>query len=584
MSTQQDFDTDVFIVGAGPMGATAALALATYGVRVHAVTRYRWLSNSPRAHITNQRAMEVMRDLGIAEELRRYGSSWDLMGDTLFTTSFAGEEIARIRTWGTGDERHGDYVAGSPEGMLDVPQPSLESVLVKNAAERGANFSFNTEYLSHRQDGDGVTVRLRDRITDREYELRARYLIGAEGARSRIVEELGLPIEGRMGRANTAYVRFTADLSRYVAHRPSILYWILTPDTSYGEIGMGLLRAVHPWNEWIAGWGYDPAQGDPDLSEPVVAERIRTLVGDPGLELSITDTSTWQVNEAYATLYSRGRVFCGGDAVHRHPPSGGLGSNTCVQDAFNLAWKLAFVIRGDAEPALLDSYSLERAPVGKQIVLRANASRRDFAAFQQVVRVEGAVDPAGAGLERLRDPGPEGAAAREALQRAMEVKNYEFNAQGVESNQRYLSDAILPDGSEPETWVRDPELYLQASTRPGAKLPHAWVVDESGRRISTLDLVGRGAFSLVTGLSGTAWTAAAAAIEGLRSVVIGAEGAQDLYGAWYRAGGIHDGGALLVRPDGYVAWRHADPVWDAEQAAAMLGGAFDAILGRKGAS
>ncbi|MES2172281.1 MAG: FAD-dependent monooxygenase, partial [Actinomycetota bacterium] len=387
-----DFDTDVFIVGTGPTGATAALALATYGIRVQLITRYRWLSNTPRAHITNQRTMEVLRDLGIDGEIARYGSRWDLMGDTLFTTSLAGPEVARIRTWGTGDDRHGDYVKGSPVGMLDVPQPYLESVILKNAAERGANVVFNTEYLSHVQDADGVTVTLRDRLTDREYSVRARYLIGADGARSLVAEQLGLPIEGQMARATTAYVQFTADLTRFVEHRPSILYWITSPIAGYGEIGMGLLRAVRPWTNWIAGWGYDPELGEPDFSPESLRARISTLIGESGIEIELGQTSTWQVNQAYATRLSAGRVFCAGDAVHRHPPSGGLGSNTSVQDAYNLAWKLALVIRGDAAPSLLDTFTDERAPVAKQIVDRANLSRVEFGPFNAAIATGDAPD------------------------------------------------------------------------------------------------------------------------------------------------------------------------------------------------
>lgn len=576
-----EFDTDVLIVGAGPMGATAALALATYGVRTHMITRYGWLSNTPRAHITNQRTMEALRDLGVAEELERYGSRWEVMGDTLFTTSLAGEELARIRTWGTGDDRHGDYLSGSPVGMLDIPQPYMESVLVKNAAARGAKVAFSTEYLGHVQDADGVTVSLRDRLSQREYTMRSRYLIGADGARSLVAEHAGLPIEGQMARATTAYVQFTADLARYVAHRPSILYWIMAPSASFGEIGMGLLRAVQPWDKWIAGWGYDADAGEPDFSVGAVTERIRTLVGDPELEVQIDGTSTWAVNQAYATLYSRGRVFCGGDAVHRHPPSGGLGSNTSIQDAYNLAWKLALVISGAAGAALLDSYTDERAPVGKQIVLRANASRVEFAAFHAAVKTEGAADPVAAALERLRAPGPEGVAARSAMEAALAVKNYEFNAQGIESNQRYESSAVIPDeAAGVEEWGRDPQLYLQPSTRPGAKIPHAWVVDRRGVRISTLDLVGRGLFSLVTGLSGTAWIEAAESLGDapLRTVVVGSPGAQDLYRDWQRISEIEDAGALLVRPDGYVAWRHSSAEWDARAASRSLKAALADIL------
>jgi 2,4-dichlorophenol 6-monooxygenase len=577
-----DFDTDVFIVGTGPTGSAAALALATYGIRTHMVTRYRWLSNTPRAHITNQRTMEVLRDLGIADEVARHGSRWDLMGDTLFTTSLAGEEIARIRTWGTGDDRRGEYLAGSPCGMLDVPQPQMESVLLKAAAERGAHVSFNTEYLGHVQNEDHVIVRLRDRLSEREYEVSAQYLIGADGARSQIAEEIGLPIEGKMGRANTAYVQFRADLSLHVQHRPSILHWIMTPSANYGEIGMGLLRAVTPWDQWIAGWGYDPVLGEPDFSVPALNAKIRSLVGDPTLEIEIEATSTWQVNQAYATAYSVGRVFCGGDAVHRHPPSGGLGSNTCIQDAFNLSWKLAFVIRGDAHDSLLDSYTAERAPIGRQIVERANQSRVDFGPLNRAVATHDETDPVAAALAKLRDPSQAGVEVREALVAALELKNYEFNAQGVESNQRYESSAVLNDPSVgPEEWLRDRQLYLQPSTRPGAKLPHAWLVNEHGVRLSTLDVVGQGSFSLVTGLGGQAWVRAAEVLGApyLRTVVIGSEGAADRYGYWHRVREIHEAGALLVRPDGYIAWRQPAAVWNDDEALLQLHDALAVILG-----
>lgn len=586
MTATTQFDTDVLVVGSGPTGSTTALALATYGVRVHMVSKWNWLADTPRAHITNQRAMEVLRDLGLEEEVRRYATGWEQMGDTLFTTSLAGEEIARLRTWGTGDERHGDYVQGSPCPLLDIIQPQMEPLLLKNAAERGASVAFNTEYLGHEQDADGVTLQLKDRLSGREYTMRARYLVGADGARSKIVEEIGLQLEGVMARAGTAYVIFKADLSRYVAHRPSILHWIVTPAAGFGEIGMGLLRAVRPWDEWIAGWGFNMADGEPDLSDETVLGKIRTLVGDPELQVDIVRSSTWYVNQQHATAYSKGRVFCGGDAVHRHPPSSGLGSNTCMQDAFNLAWKLAYVVKGDAGPGLLDSYSAERVPVGRQIVARANQSRMDYAPLNACFRAEGAEgydNPVAAGLARLRAPTPEGVKTRQALQQALELKNSEFNAQGVELNQRYESGAVVRDpAAGNEVWKRDRQLYLQATTRPGAKIPHAWLVNERGVRVSTLDVTGKGKFSLVTGIAGQAWVRAAQALNlpFLRTVVTGERGTADPYCHWQRVREIDEAGALLVRPDGYIAWRQSEAVWDDAEALRQLSAAIDTVLDR----
>lgn len=583
MSDTVDFDTDVLVVGSGPMGAAAALALATYGVRVHVVTRWNWLANSPRAHITNQRTVEVLRDLGIEDEAAKYATPWELMGDMVFATSLAGEELARLRICGTGDDRVGDHIQASPCSMLDIPQSYLEPVLVKNAADRGASFAFNTDYLDHIQDKDGVTAYLEDRLSGRRYSVRARYMVGADGARSKIVDQIGLPLEGHMARASTAYVLFEADLSHYVSHRPSIIHWAVTPAADYGEIGLGLLRAVRPWHTWIAGWGIDMSAGEPDFADEAVLGRIRGFVGDPQLEVEIKSTSTWQVNQAYATSFSSGRVFCGGDAVHRHPPSNGLGSNTSIQDAFNLAWKLAFVLHGHADQSLLTTYSAERAPVGRQIVLRANQSRLEYASLNECFRAAGQTDPVTATVAKLRDPSPQGLAVREALIKALELKNSEYNSHGVELNQRYVSAAVIPDPTAgEEQWARDPELYAQATTRPGAKLPHAWLVDARGRRLSTLDAVGTGQFSLVTGLTGIAWVRAAQqlGLPYLRTVVIGEKGTADPYFAWAQVREIHEAGALLVRPDGYIAWRHSTPLADEDQALAQLRDALTAVLGK----
>jgi 2,4-dichlorophenol 6-monooxygenase len=581
MTKAEEFETDVLVVGTGPMGATTALALANYGVRVLVVNRYNWTANSPRAHITNQRAMEVLRDLGVEREARLEATPWEWMGDTLFTTSLAGPEIARLRTWGTGDERVGDYLQASPCPMMDLPQDKMEPLLVKNAVKRGARFSFNTEYLEYEEDASGVTVSLRDLTSGREYKVRARYLVGADGAKSKVMDDAGLKVEGELARAGTAYVLFTADLTRYVAHRPSILYWIVTSDASFGEIGMGLLRLVEPWNQWIAGWGFDMSKGEPDFSPEEIKRKVRALVGDPELEFKVDSTSVWYVNQAHAPVYSKGRVFCGGDAVHRHPPSSGLGSNTCMQDAFNLAWKLAFVVKGYAGERLLDSYSVERAPVGAQIVARANQSRKDYAPLNQCFRDADAPDPVAAGVKKLADPGPEGVARRAALGDALRLKNYEFNAQGVELNQRCVSAAVIPDpAAGEEVFKRDRQLYVQPATRPGAKLPHAWLVGADGRRVSTLDLVGKGKFSLVTGIAGQAWVEAAKGMDlpYLRAVVIGVHGAQDSYSTWQAIREIEEAGVLLVRPDGVVAWRQHQGVTNPAEAKRALQAALAAVL------
>ena len=537
------------------------------------ITKYRWTANTPRAHITNQRAMEIFRDLGVEDQVLADATPHELVGDTVFCTSIAGEEIGRIRTWGTHPAREADYQLASPCLICDIPQTYLEPILVKNATARGTQTRFSTEYLSHTQDENGVSTTVRDRLTGAVYTIRAKYLIGADGARSLVAEHIGLPMAGAMDIAGSMNITFKADISRYVATRPSVLYWVIQPGSNVGGIGAGLVRMIRTWNEWLIVWGYDISQPPPEVDTAKATEIVRNLLGMPGLDVEITGTSLWGNNEMYATHLQQQRVFCAGDAVHRHPPSNGLGSNTSVQDSYNLAWKLAAVLNGQAGPALLDTYSTERAPVAKQIVTRANQSSREFVQFFEVLGLTEAEteEEMKEQIEERKANTPRGAAKRAALVKAMELKDYEFNAHGVELGQFYTSTAIVGDGSSRPEPTRDPELYYQASTVPGSHLPHVWVGDATSK-LSTLDLAPYTRFTLITGIAGEAWADAAARVAKdlqvpLETVVIGpGREVTDIYYDWARIREVEEDGALLVRPDKHIGWRSMTMPKDPERA------------------
>lgn len=504
-----------------------------------------------------------------------HATEQDLMGENVFCESLAGEEIGRMKSWGKHPLSRAAHMLASPSRMNDLPQTFMEPILYSTACKRGTQPRMSTQYLSHVQDENGVTTTLLDRLSGREFEVHSKYLVGADGGNSLVAEHIDTPIEGKMGVGGSMNILFKADLSKYVAHRPSVLYWIMQPGADVGGIGMGLVRMIRPWNEWLIVWGYDINQPPPEVDEAFATGVARQLVGDPELEIELLSANTWTVNDAYATHMQKGRVFIMGDAAHRHPPSNGLGSNTSIQDAYNLAWKLAAVLKGHAGEALLDSYSTERAPIAKQIVTRANQSIGEFGPIFEALGMTGGTDyeKIRASMDARCDAGDVAEAQREALRQAIAFKKYEFDAHGVEMNQRYRSDAIVTDGAPEPEFTQDPELHYQPTTWPGARLPHVWLFDhDTGAQVSTFDLCGRGSFTVLTGIGGEGWCDAAAQVSArtgldIRTHVIGPRQAHvDHTGDWARASEISDTGCILVRPDHHVAWRStelsADPAGD----------------------
>ncbi|TCF96785.1 2,4-dichlorophenol 6-monooxygenase [Paraburkholderia strydomiana] len=575
----------VFVVGAGPAGLTTAALLAKYGVQVLAITRYPGTAHSPRAHITNQRTVEVFRDLGIEDRVRALATPNELMTNNVWATSFAGTELARLQTWGTGTRRKADYEAASPSQMCNAPQHLLEPVILTAGREYGAQYLFNTELVSIRQTEDAVYSRLVDVITREEIEVISDYAVGADGAQSLVVKQLGFEHDGEMGLGCAVNCWLEVDLTKYVAHRPGVLYWMCQPGSDYW-VGSGTWISVRPWNEWVLLFMYNPKDGEPDLSEAAVIARARATIGDPDIPIRVKAVSKWTINRMYARSMVKGRVAIAGDAAHRHPPANGLGSNTSVQDAFNLAWKLAMIVKGQASPELLQTYSDERQPVAETVVNRAFKSVGEMAPIAAALGFsEGqSADEGWASLDELFSDSEVGRTRRKVLAEAIELQNCQFNCHGVELGQHYTSSAVVRDGANFPIPERDPELYYQATTTPGAYLPHAWV-QHGDRRVSTLDLVGQGVFTVVTGPGGHAWIDAAKKVGEEFGITVNAveiahsTSTFDIYGDWARQREIDDDGCLLVRPDRYVAWRSetaaADPLGDLRRV-------FGQILGTAG--
>lgn len=574
-------ETDVLIVGAGPAGATTAVFLGQQGVRTMMISRGRGTADTPRAHIINQRTVEVFRDAGLEADCIEVSSSAEDIANTFFLRGFAGEELARQWAWGNTPSRMGDVLAASPCKFIDLPQTKMEPILLTEATRLGVNARYETELVSFVQDDDGVTAKLLDRITDQEFTVRAKYMVGADGANSRVAKDLNLPMVGQGGLGSAYNVFCEMDLSAYTTHRKGSLYLILQAGVAEWS-GVVVIRMVHAWNKWLVSLYIPPTYTGPDATTEQLIERIRTAIGDPSaknLPIKVLNTSKWSINDIHAEHISSGRVHCMGDAIHRHPPAAALGSTTCVQDGHNLAWKLALVVKGKAHPRLLDSYNSERQPIAKQIVARANKS---------MWQSNGLADFLGANLFTMQtneevDAKLSTLEGRESLRAQLLDTRYNGECHGVELTRNYKSGAIVSDGSDEPVVEQDPDLYYQSSTRPGASLPHGWLVTrKAGPLISTQDLAGKGKFHIFSSHGGAAWKDAAKNVSEKTGVDIGVTligpglDYEDPYLDWAKAREIQESGCVLVRPDLIVGWRIAELPSNPEDA---LADAMSRILG-----
>ncbi|KAH6721692.1 FAD binding domain-containing protein [Leptodontidium sp. MPI-SDFR-AT-0119] len=570
-------ETDLLIIGAGPAGAGLACFLTQHGLKGIMVAATPSTADTPRAHITNMAALECLRDIGLQEELLKVAVTRNSMQHTRWGRSMAGEEFARIYSWGNDPARAGAYDAASPCNHYDVPQTLLEPILVGHATHNGFSCRFDTTFLSFEQEPNGTILsKLQDNLTKSVYQIRSKYLFGCDGARSQVLRQLKIPLIKKPGQGLAINVLVKVDLSHIVENRVGNLHWVMRPDEENLSFNHTcIVRMVKPWKEWMFILFPHPEAGvDFNPSHEEYVKCVKTIVGDQSIPVEILGISKWFINEIVAEYYSEGNIFCLGDAVHRHPPINGLGSNTCIQDAYNLAWKIAYVLKKKSGPGLLDSFSLERQPVGATIVTRANDGLRDHAHIWEAL---GMLDPSLKVRQRhfaeLSEATPEGVARRERLQKAIDNTAHEFHGVGVEMNQRYSSSAIcLADEGPRPPLPDDPVLEHQITTYPGSRLPHAWLNTKMpGKKLSTIDLAGHGVFCVLTGIGGAAWKESASKVAKELGVDINAysigwgQDYEDVYFDWARRREIAEDGCVLVRPDRFVAWRSQGIITNPEE-------------------
>jgi 2-polyprenyl-6-methoxyphenol hydroxylase-like FAD-dependent oxidoreductase len=536
-------EVPVLIVGGGPVGLTASILLSRQGIRSLLVERHPGTAIVPKARGINARTMETYRQIGIEQAIRDAGLAPERTGLIVWTESLAGREIERRVPGRMAPANRG----ASPVLNCLCAQDDLEPVLRRFAeAETAAELRFDTEMTAVEQDAAGVTATLADRVAGREETVRAEYLIGADGAQSRVRRIVARRMIGREGVYDSVNIVFRADLRPWTQHRPAALYFVEQPELR------ATFLTINAHDRWgflihsLTQYGYTPE----DFTEARCIELIRQGVGVTNLPVEILGKSAWEASAIVADRYRAGRLFLAGDAAHEMPPTGGFGLNTGVQDAQNLVWKLAAVLKGEAGPALLDTYDAERLPVA---TITTKASLENSLSMGRTARQDGAKLP----------------------------RSEFLNEQGLIFGQSYDSSAVIPDGTSPPA-VDDPVTQYVPSARPGGRAPHIWL-ERRGERLSTIDLFG-GRFVLLAGEQGAAWADAAARLRAserpavVAHIVGGSGELRDPAGAWRAGYGLTPDGAVLVRPDGCVGWRSRSA---ADEPVRVLSDALDRILGRR---
>ncbi len=555
-------EVPVLIVGAGPAGAAAAILLASSGIDCLVVERRDGPHRAPQAHVVNPRTLEICRAMGLdVGAMAALATPVADGGRVRWVTTLTGAELGSLPY-----ERQDDAVRSvTPTPLLNLSQHLFEPLLARRlAGEARAELRRGQRWESCDPDDSSVVSVIRDLATDTTYEVRSRYLLACDGAASRVRRHADIEMVGPDALQSFVMIHFEASLRPLVGDRPAILYWLLAPQAP------GALVAHDIDRTWVLMHPYDPDAEPIERFTPARAAGIvRRAIGRDDIPLEIRTVRSWTMTAQVAERYRSGPIFLVGDAAHRFPPSGGLGLNTGVQDAHNLAWKIRAVEQGWAAPSLLDSYEVERRPVAQR---NAEQSLLNAMKLAEVVEAAGLGGDEALDTARLAELRGAGEAA-DRLRASIEAQQDHFDMLGLQLGFGYEEGARIGDGTEKPAGP-NPVRDFVPSARPGSRFPHLWL-ERDGERISSLDLLSYDEFTLIAGTRGGGWLAAVAvdAPVPLRAVQVGGA-IRDPGGSLERLCEIDPDGAILVRPDGHVAWRSrsgaADPTTTLRQVLARI--------------
>ncbi len=551
-----DCEYPVLIVGGGGCGLSMSIFLSNLGVRSLLLERNHEVVGQPRAHILNQRSMEIFRQHGIDQRVYERGAPLECMERIVFCTSLGGDGPLDRKSLGSLDGYGGGglrerYAADSPCRATNLPLMQLEPLLRAMAESRKpGELRFHHELLAFAQDSGGVTATVRDHARGAEYRVRAQYLVAADGGKT-VGRALGVEMQGPRRLRRMINTFFSADLSSWIDDDGALIHYILSPDGTGVWSAGGLVKSGPTrWDRHSESWVLfrEVSADDPDaLDETTLLPRLRELLRIPDLDARIHKVALWDIEGVVAKSYRAGRVFLAGDAAHRHPPVSALGLNTAFGDAHNLAWKLALVLSGKVPDRFLDTYEPERQPVGARVAEWAlNGFRTRSILDAAIGLITGDREANRRAFEALLADTPDGATRRAIFAEALRIQRIGPQAHDMEIGYTYEKGALVSDGTPPPT--RDPMAGdYRPCARPGSRLPHAWV-ENGGERLSTHDLVGIDKFLLI---GGDVWRSAAAEATSTLGVQVDFAPLRVPRGLL----GVLDDGAVLVRPDAHIGWR-----------------------------